>query len=126
MLFLDYDGAPHLNRGWFTYSYRRRIWETNLEMVEIEAKRLMAMFPKLGKKALIYKSSDYGSYHVIFPEARLTWEEVMAVLAEARCHKGYKHFSLLVGDQTIRVSPKPKTKIPAPYLVKIVEAEKHV
>jgi hypothetical protein len=91
-------------------------------MVQIEAKRLMQLCPKLGNKALIYKSSPYGSYHVVYPDARLTWPEVEALLAEAKCHKGYKHFSLLIHDQTLRVSAKPKTKIHAPYLIKVLEA----
>jgi len=126
MLFLDYDGAPHLNRNWYTYTYKNHIWERNLEMVTIEAQRLMRLCPKLGGKALILKSSPTGSYHVIFPDAQLTWNEVEALLAEAKCHKGYKHFSLLIGDQTLRISAKPKTHIHPPYLVKIVEAKNNV
>lgn len=126
MFFADYDGAPHLNRGWFTYTYKRHIWERNLEMVEIDAKRLMQLCPKLGSKALIYKSSPHGSYHIIFPDARLSWQEVEALIAEAKCHRGYKRFSLLLKDQTIRISPKPKTHIHAPYLVKILEVKNNV
>ena len=122
-LFLDYDETTSRKKDWYMYNPKHSS-RSRLEMVIADVKRLQSLCPKLGK-ALIYRSSDRG-FHVVFPDSSLTWPEVEALLIESRCHEGYKRFSLLIKDQTLRVSPKPKSRIPAPYLVKIVEAEKHV
>lgn len=121
MFFLDIDESC---KDWYYYRRKHANSRTCQDLVELEAKRMMNLCPKLGDTALIYRSSNNG-WHIIYPKARLTWKEVETLLSLARCHNGYKYFSLLVKDQTVRVSPKYKSKIHAPYLSKIVRRNDH-
>ena len=89
-----------------------------LELVEMDAVRLMRMFPMLGRTALIYRSSWKG-FHVIFPEARLRWRDVEAIqMASLCCSSGYRFFCSLIRDETLRVSGKKG--VGEPRLVKVV------
>ena len=84
-------------------------------MVEIEAKRLMGLFPKLGNTALIFRTDN--GWHLRFNKSRLTWPEMAAALCESKMeHHGHRHFSLLLKDDTIRVSKKPDKNSHEPYL----------
>lgn len=117
-VFLDYD-----NSNWFLKgkaAWNRWYWETNRELVRIEAKRLKTLLPSLGK-ALIMKSNDKGRYHLRFPDARLTKEQELNVMLSSLSHKGHVWFSIAVRDTALRVSGKSKGKVGVPYLVEIVE-----
>lgn len=112
-LFLDGD-----EQGWFLRSHDPLC--TNAEMISIEAKRLLRMFPKLGDVALIMRS-DKG-WHLRFNQSRLTWPEMVAALCESRIeHHGHRLFSILLEDDTIRVSKKPDKYSHKPYLWEVVE-----
>ena len=52
---------------------------------------------------LVYVSS----WHAIFWHDSIPWERVEEILKKAKCHAGFRYFSLLVGDETLRISPKP-------------------
>jgi len=114
-VFLDYD----LGANWFLRDYNP-LWQSNRELVRIEAKRLKVLLPKLGK-ALIMKSNDNGSYHVRFPLAKLTKEEELQVMIHSLSHRGHVYFSVLVNDTTLRASKKSRGKTYEPYLMEIVE-----
>lgn len=112
-LFIDGD-----EQGWFLRS-RDPLW-TDAEMVKIEAKRLLRMFPKLGVTALIFRSDN--GWHVRFNQSRLTWPEMVAALCESKIeHHGHRLFSILLQDDTIRVSRKPDKNSHKPYLVEIIK-----
>jgi len=113
-LFLDMD----VNANWFLRC--TGIWETNRELVRIEAKRLQRLLPKLGK-ALIMKSNDKGSYHLRFPFASLTKEQELQVMIHSLSHRGHVFFSCVVGDSCLRVGKKSKGKTFAPYLIEVIE-----
>ena len=112
-LFIDGDET-----NWFMRS-PSPLW-TSPEMVEIEAKRLMTMFPKLGKIAMIFRSDD--GWHLRFYQSRLSWSEMEAALCESRMeHHGHRVFSMLLEDDTIRVSKKPYRGSHEPYLLKVIK-----
>jgi hypothetical protein len=125
-LFLDIDvpvGKPrefhkrvfgfYLPKWWVDYNFREL-----LELVEFEVRRLMWMFP-LGRRALIYRSSWMG-FHVIFPDAKLSFREVEAIQrASFFCHEGYRFFCHLVQDETLRVGERKG--FGRPILLKVVE-----
>lgn len=118
-VFLDYD----VNANWFLRSkgaWDKWVWQTNIELVRIEAKRLQNMLPQLGK-ALIMRSNDKGSYHLRFPDARLSKEQELQVMIHSLSHRGHVYFSAVVGDSCLRVSKKSKGKVYEPYLVCVVE-----
>ncbi len=111
-LFIDGDES-----GWFLRSHDP-LW-TDPEMVSIEAKRLMQLFPKLGDTALILRSDN--GWHLRFNQSRLTWPEMVAALCESKMeHHGHRHFSLLLEDDTIRISRKPDKNSFEPYLVTVI------
>lgn len=108
MLFLDYDLQDRRSGNWGWLFYLPKWWvdfrfSDFLELILMDVKRLQRMF-RLGK-AVVYRSSQNG-VHVYFPDARLTKEQVEAILLESKCHWGFKQFSVRVGDQTLRVSGK--------------------
>ena len=111
-LFIDAD-----EDSWFLKS-GNPLW-TNAEMVEIEARRLMGLFPKLRYMALIFRSDN--GWHLIFNKSRLTWPEMVAALCESRIeHHGHRHFSILLADDTLRVSKKPGKTSSPPRLWKVL------
>lgn len=106
---------------WFLRS-EDPLW-TDTEMLEIEARRLSFLFPKLGSVALLIRSSLNG-WHLRFNKSRLTWPEMEAALCESKAeHFGHRLFSQLLKDDTIRVSRKP-SKPGKPYLRKIITIKK--
>lgn len=125
-LFLDLDipvGRPSefkkfvfgfwIPRHWIDFRFSEF-----LELAVFEAERLIRTFPRLGRRALIYRSSQMG-IHIIFPDARLSFKEVEAIhRCSLFCHEGYRYFSRLVQDQTLRVSRKSNAD--EPKLVRIV------
>ena len=112
-LFIDGD-----EQGWFLRSHNP-LW-TDAEMVKIEAKRLMWMFPKLGNRALIFRSDN--GWHLLFTQSKLTWLEMVAALCESKIeHHGHRLFSILLEDDTIRVSKKPYKNSHEPYLVEVIK-----
>jgi len=114
-LFLDYD----LGANWFLRDYNP-LWQSNRELVRIEAKRLKTLLPKLGK-ALIMKSNDKGSYHLRFPFAQLSKDEELQLMIHSLSHRGHVYFSLLVEDTTLRAGKKSRGKTFVPYLVEVIE-----
>ena len=105
---------------------------TTVEDVEIEAKRLQRLCPSLGKY-IIKKSSDgimiatkrgivgsEGSFHLIFPNARILADLEHTLMIMSRAHAGWLYYSLLEGDTTIRKSKKGRYGI-APFTVKVSE-----
>jgi len=104
-VFLDIDVERRLSRNWLFYLPPWEPHDDTLALVEFEVKRLRSIFPSLGKAA-IFRSSDHG-WMVKF-EARLKWEEVVAVMCESKGeHYGHRWFSILCEDSTLRVSEKP-------------------
>ena len=106
-LFIDLDTDKNLEN---------LLWSTP-EDAEIEAKRLQQLIPNLGK-ALIYRSDN--GYHIIFPDAKLTRQQVEAIITLSQAHKGWIYFSLLIQDCTLRISPKPVKGSHPPYLIKVI------
>lgn len=86
--------------------------------IELEARRLQYMFRdfKLGKAVI--KQSSNRSYHLIFPDARFTRKQEEAVIMQSRAHDGFKRFSFLVGDTTIRESAKKGSE--RPFVVEVI------
>ncbi|GAI12729.1 unnamed protein product [marine sediment metagenome] len=94
------------------------LWDSGLEMIELEARRLMNLYP-LGSKAVIKRTSDKG-WHLRFPDSRLTWPEMEAILATIPIeHFGHRFFSMVTKDDTLRVGPKPDGTH-EPYTVKVI------
>lgn len=115
-LFIDGD-----EQGWFLRSYNP-LW-TDPEMVSIEARRLLTMFPKLGDTALIFRSDN--GWHLRFNKSRLTWPEMIAALCESKIeHHGHRLFSLLIEDDTIRISRKPEKLSHKPLLREVIKIGK--
>lgn len=107
---------------WFLRSSDDPLW-TDTEMLEIEARRLCFLFPKLGNEVLLIRSSLNG-WHLRFNKSRLTWPEMEAALCASKVeHFGHKMFSQLLKDDTIRVSRKPGKPV-KPYLRKIIKIKK--
>lgn len=119
-LFLDIDvpiGRPEkfterilgfwIPKHWIDFNTREF-----LELVVLDVGRLLQTFPKLGGIALIYRSSLTG-FHVRFPKAKLSFEEVEAMQFQSLlCHEGYRYFCRLVQDETLRVSGKRGAREP--------------
>jgi len=125
-LFLDIDvpmGKPREFYKWVFGFYVPKRWidfnfSELLELVEFDVRRLMWMFPRLGKRVLIYRSSWTG-FHVVFPDAKLTFTEVEAIQkASFFCHEGYRFFCRLVQDETLRVGER--RGFGKPKLLKVV------
>jgi len=111
-LFLDGDETC-----WFLRS-PNPMW-TDAEMVEIEAKRL-ATSPKLGNIAIILRSDN--GWHLRFNRSSLTWPEMEACLCASKMeHHGHRHFSILLEDDTLRVSKKPGKRSSPPRLWKVIK-----
>jgi len=110
---LDYD----IGKTWFFYSPWQSIWDDTIDLIRLEAHRLHAALPKLGNKAVIFRSSPSG-WHLYFPEANLTWRENEALMLYSKAHRGFVMFSLLLTDCTLRVGEK--TGASAPYLVEVI------
>ncbi len=110
--FLDYDRG----QNWLFFVPYREIWDDTLDLVRMEAKRLHDALPKLGNKAVIMRTS--GGWHLIFPDADLTWGENEALMHYSLAHKGYIRYSILLTDNTLRVGPKRKS--PKPTLKEII------
>jgi len=126
-LFLDLDTGdgwlwkpwlklPIWKDGWLWGT--NSMWDDLLPLVRMEAQRLGSMYP-LGSKAIIKRSDD--GWHLIFPEARLTKEEEETIMLMSKGSRGHIHFSCLIHDTTLRVSPKPLKNSHEPYLVEIME-----
>ena len=112
-LFIDAD-----EQGWFLRSVNP-LW-TDAEMVRIEAKRLLGLFPKLGDTALIFRTDN--GWHLRFNKSRLTWPEMVAALCESKIeHHGHRRFSFLLEDDTIRVSKKPSKNSHEPWLREVIK-----
>jgi len=113
--FFDYD----IGETWFFYVPRESLWDDTIDLIRLEAHRLHAVLPeKMGSRAVISRSSPSG-WHLIFPDASLTWEENAALLFYSRAHRGYVRYSLLLTDCTLRVGEKPG--VAAPYQVEIIK-----
>ncbi len=110
-LFRDFDS----NSSWFTRT--GPMWDTLLELIRMEAKRLAKMFP-LGKIAVIMRSDN--GWHLRFPRARLTHEEEESVMWTSLSHFGHVAFSCAVGDSCLRVSSKPVKNSHEPWLVEVI------
>lgn len=116
-LFIDAD-----EQGWFLRS-DNPLW-TDCEMVRIEAKRLMGLFPKLGDTALIFRTDN--GWHLRFNQSRLTWAEMVAALCESKIeHHGHRLFSMLLEDDTLRVSKKPVKNSQKPWLVEVIKVRRN-
>jgi hypothetical protein len=98
-----------------------------LDFVRMDVKRLRELMPNLGK-AIIKKSSEGKftkgkdippSYHVVFPYARITKSEEETAIMLSKAHGGFKYFSFLAGDTTIRYSEKIGAM--KPYIVEVIE-----
>lgn len=114
-LFLDGD-----EYNWFLHSLNP-LW-TDCEMVVIEAERLLRMLPKLGGTALIFRSDN--GWHIRFTHSKLTWPEMEAALCQSKMeHHGHRVFSMMLEDDTIRVSRKPYKHSHKPFLFKVVKIE---
>jgi len=111
--FFDYD----VGKTWFFYSPHWSPWDDTIDLVRLEAHRLHAALPKLGNRAVIVRSSLSG-WHLIFPDANITWKENLALLFFSRAHRGFVSFSLLVTDCTLRVGEKLGAN--APYVVEVI------
>jgi hypothetical protein len=121
MVFLDYDISVRADRFPDTLFKVKRHWidwkpSEFLELILMDVRRLQTMF-KLGR-ALVYRSSDKG-FHVIFPDARLTLEQALAVALTSLCSRRYVEYSMIAGDQTLRVSRKRNAD--KPQLISLVE-----
>lgn len=80
---------------------------------------MMKLFP-LGRKAVIKRTSGSG-WHLRFPQSRLTWAEMEAALCSSIVeHHGHRWFSMILEDDTLRVSEKPDGTH-RPYTAKILE-----
>jgi len=112
-LFLDYDLRKEYEEC--------PVWERMREFLLEEIERLKSFSKNLGRRALIIKSSEKGNYHLIFPDAKLKEEERNFLLNMARCHSGYKYFSLRMNDCTLRVSEKDGEI--KPYVKEVIEWE---
>lgn len=105
-------------KSWFTRT-RNPLWTTS-EVAEIDAKRLLRMIPKLGALAVIFRSDD--GWHLHFPFSSLTWAEMEAALTESKIeHHGHRAFSMMLKDDTIRVSAKPYKNSHSPTLWKVIK-----
>lgn len=110
-LFLDYDSRM----GWLWRT--DPLWDNLIDLIRMEAKRLARMFP-LGDIAVI-KRSDNG-WHLKFPQASLTEEEMESVMWASLSHFGHKWFTCLVEDSTLRVGKKPRKNSHEPYLREVM------
>ena len=104
----------------------------SIEDVELDAKRLQSIAgEKYLGRYIIKKSSDgvmrgtkygiggsEGSWHLSFPDSRLTREHEEALMLISRAHRGFVYYSLLEGDTTIRKSKKGRYGM-SPYIVKV-------
>lgn len=92
-----------------------------LRQVLREARRLQREFPEL-TDATVDESRNpewyrhvlipeikvrLSSYHVSFLKDGLSWERLEEILKQSKAHYGFKYFSSLVRDQTLRRSAKP-------------------
>lgn len=110
-LFLDYDSSE----GWLWRT--DPLWDDLIDLIRMEAKRLARMFP-LGNIAVI-KRSDNG-WHLKFPQASLTEEEMESIMWASLSHFGHKWFTCLVEDATLRVEKKPRKNSHEPYLKEVM------
>lgn len=110
-LFLDYDSG----KGWLLRT--PPLWDTLIDLIRMEAKRLARMFP-LGDVAVI-KRSDNG-WHLKFPQASLTQEEMESVMSASLSHFGHKWFTVTVKDATLRVGKKRRKHSHPPYLKEVM------
>ena len=91
-----------------------------LRQVLREVKRLRRRFPELSD-AVVDESREpewyrhvlipsikvrLSSYHVSFPKDSLSWERLAEILRYSKAHRGFKYFSFLVKDCTLRISKK--------------------
>jgi len=112
-LFIDVDSGD----GWL-WRLGDPLWDDLLELVEMEARRLMNLYG-LGGVAVILRTDD--GWHIRFPFARLSKEEELALMWASRGHYGHKWFSREVGDTTLRVSEKPGIRgSHPPYVRRII------
>jgi len=121
MVFLDYDVSVEADRFpdvLFKVKRHWMYWKPSdfLELILMDVKRLQNMF-NLGR-ALVYRSSEKG-FHVVFPDARLRLDQALAVALTSLCSRRYVEFSVIAGDQTLRVSRKKKAE--KPQLIYLVE-----
>ena len=92
-----------------------------LRQVLREIKRLQHKFPELSD-AVVDESRDpewyrhvlvpsirvrLSSYHISFLKDSLSWERLAEILRDSKAHRGFKYYSLLVCDQTLRRFEKP-------------------
>lgn len=95
MLYIDYD----FNKPPFCFMSPHEAYE----LARLDSIRLKQMF-RLGK--LVMKRSDGGAM-AMFPEARLTPEEIESILCQSLVDRGYYYYTVEKGGlQTLRTSPK--------------------
>ena len=78
-VFLDYDSSI----GWLWRI--GPLWDDLLDLVRMEAKRLGKIF-LLGDIAVIMRSDN--GWHLRFPKARLTQEQMETVMIASKSHRG--------------------------------------
>jgi len=113
---LDYDTG----KTWFLRVPWESLWDDTIDLIRLEAHRLHGLLPKLGSRAVIFRSGPSG-WHLYFPEAELTWRENVALMFCSRAHRGFVRFSMLLMDCTLRVGEKPG--VDAPYVAEIIRFE---
>ena len=75
-----------------------------LELVEIDAKRIQHLLGPRAGNAVIKRSTN--GYHLAFPFARLTEEEVAWLMEGSPVDSGYKWWTQERGSSTLRISGK--------------------
>jgi len=75
-----------------------------LEMVQVDAKRIMHLLgPRIGKAVI--KRSIHG-YHLKFPFAQITEEEVAWLMEGSSLDTGFRYWTRERGSSTLRISEK--------------------
>jgi len=75
-----------------------------LEMVQVDAKRIMHLLgPRIGNA--VVKQSVNG-FHLKFPFARITEEEVAWMMQGSPLDSGYRYWCMERGSSTLRIGPK--------------------
>ena len=75
-----------------------------LELVQIDARRIMHLLgPRIGK-AVIKRSTN--GFHLKFPFARITGEEVAWLMESSPLDTGFRYWCMERGSSTLRIGPK--------------------
>jgi hypothetical protein len=87
----------------------------------IEVKRIRNLITPVKLGTAIIKRSSEKNRHIIFPNARLSKEQELGLIMVSRAHEGWKRFTYLAEDTTIRVSAKKGAS--APEIEGVIEDE---